>query len=390
LPRRLLVLTLGHFTIDSYSSFYLPLLPLLVGRLGLNYALVGGLVALGSMSSSFSQPLFGLFADRLSRPWFVALGPIVAAVFLSAIGGAPTYAALAGLLVLGGIGVAAFHPQAASLAGESTPRRGLAMSTFVTGGTLGWSLGPLFAATTVHFVGLERTWMAAAPGLVLGGLLLAWLARVPPLTHAQRVRPPLAELRPVARPLALLYSAVVMRSAISSGFATFLPIYFVHERHWSLAAGGAITTTYLVAGAVGGFTGGWLADRFGGRRVVQASFALAAPFYALFFVLPQAPGLVCLVTGYALLQGSLPVNVVLGQELSPRHASAISSLLMGAAWGIGALLVGPIGMLADHTGLRVALMVLSAFIVPGFACALALPQASWPAVTTALAGPAEG
>ncbi len=386
LPRRLLVLTLGHFTIDSYSSFYLPLLPLLVGRLGLNYALVGGLVALGSMSSSFSQPLFGLLSDRLSRPWFVALGPIVAAVFLSAIGGAPTYAALAALLVLGGIGVAAFHPQAATLAGESTPRRGLAMSTFVTGGTLGWSLGPLFAATTVQLVGLEHTWMAAAPGLVLGGLLLAWLARVPPLTHAQRVRPPLSELRPVARPLALLYSAVVMRSAISSGFATFLPIYFVHERHWSLAAGSAITTAYLVAGAVGGFTGGWLADRFGGRHVVQASFALAAPFYALFFVLPTTPGLVCLIAGYALLQGSLPVNVVLGQELSPRHASAISSLLMGAAWGIGALLVGPIGLLADHTGLRVALMVLSAFIVPGFACALALPQASWPAAAAARPG----
>lgn len=370
---RLAVLTLGHFTIDSYSSFFLPLLPLLLHRLGLNYTLVGGLVALGSMSSSFSQPLFGLVSDRLARPWFVALGPLVAAVFLSSIGGAPTYAALVTLLVLGGVGVAAFHPQTASLAGASSPRRAMAMSFWVTGGTLGWALGPMFATTSVKLFGLERTWIAAAPGLVLCVVLLAWLARVPPLPRHERTRTRLADLAPVARPLALLYTAVVMRSAISSGFATFLPLY-VHERGWSVEAGGAITTGYLAAGAVGGFSGGWLADRFGGRRVVRASFALAAPFFAAFFLLPEKPGLACLIAGYALLQGSLPVNVILGQELAPRHAATISSLLMGAAWGVGALLVGPIGAMADHSGLRLALLTLSLLIVPGFACAMLLPK----------------
>jgi FSR family fosmidomycin resistance protein-like MFS transporter len=126
--------------------------------------------------------------------------------------------------------------------------------------------------------------------------------------------------------------------------------------------------------ALGGFAGGWLADRIGGRRVVRSSFVLAAPFYAAFFLAPEKIGLVCLVLGYALLQCSLPVNVVLGQELAPRHASTISSLLMGAAWGAGALLVGPIGVLADHAGLQMALLALSALMLPGFVCAMALPR----------------
>jgi FSR family fosmidomycin resistance protein-like MFS transporter len=372
LSPRLGVLTAAHFTIDSYSSFYLPLLPMLVHRLGLNYTMVGGLVALGSMSSSFAQPLFGLASDRLSRPWFVALGPLVAAVFLSSIGAAPTYAALVGLLFLGGVGVAAFHPQAASLAGTTSARRAMAMSFWVTGGTLGWALGPMFATATAKSFGLERTWLAAAPGIVLCGVLLAWFARVPPLAHAQRTRTRLSDLAPVARPLTMIYLAVVMRSAVSSGFATFLPLY-VHERGWSVDAGGAITTAYLTAGALGGFAGGWLAERFGGRRIVRASFLLATPFYVAFFTLPERPGLICLIAGYALLQSSLPVNVVLGQELSPRHASTISSLLMGAAWGVGALLVGPVGALADRAGLRIALAALSSLIALGFACAMAIP-----------------
>jgi FSR family fosmidomycin resistance protein-like MFS transporter len=372
LSRRLGLLTAGHFTIDSYSSFYLPLLPLLMQRLGLNYTMVGGLVALGSMSSSFMQPLFGMLSDRMARPWFVAWGPLVAAVFLAGIGAAPSYAALVTLLVLGGVGVAAFHPQTASLAGACGPRRALAMSVWITGGTLGWALGPMVATTAVNWFGLERTWIAAAPGIVLALVLFAWLRRVPPLPHAERVRTRLSDLRPVARPLVLLYLVVVVRSALSSGFATFLPL-FVHERGWSVQAGGMITTAYLTAGALGGFAGGWLSDRIGGLRVVRASFVLAAPFYVAFFLLPQGAALACLIVGYAILQASLPVNVVLGQELAPRHASAISSLLMGAAWGIGALLVGPVGALADHAGLRTALLALSALLVPGFACALALP-----------------
>ena len=380
---RLAVLASAHFTIDLYSSFFLPLLPLLLTRLGLNYTLIGSLVALGSMSSSFSQPLFGLLSDRLSRPWFVALGPLVAACFLASIGAAPTYAALVALLVLGGVGVAAFHPQTASLAGVSSPRRAMAMSFWVTGGTLGWALGPLYATTAVRLFGLDRTWIAAIPGVVMSLVLLVWLSRLRALPHAERVRTRLSDLRPVWRPLLLLYLVVVTRSAVSSGFATFLPL-LMHERGWSVAAGGAITTAYLTAGALGGFAGGWLADRVGAQRVVRTSFAAAMPFYVAFFLVPEKFGLVLLIAGYALLQCSLPINVVLGQELSPRHASTISSLLMGAAWGVGALLVGPIGALADHAGLRVALMALSGLIVPGFFCALALPRPTPTLVTTAV------
>src|SRR3989442_9075330 len=161
LPPRLVLVSLGHFTIDSYSSFFSPLLPLLVSKLHLNLTLVGSLVALAAVSSSFAQPLFGWLSDRVQRPWFVAFGPLVAAVFLSSVGRAPSYGTLIALLMLGGIGVAAFHPQAAVLAGDLSPRRGLAMSFFVTGGTLGFSLGPLFAVSVVGAVGLERTWVAA-------------------------------------------------------------------------------------------------------------------------------------------------------------------------------------------------------------------------------------
>ena len=373
LSPRLLVVSLGHFTIDAYSSFFSPLLPLLVPKLHLSLTRVGALVALAALSSSLAQPLFGVLSDRLARPWFVAFGPVIAALFLSGVGAAPSYAALVALLVVGGAGVAAFHPQGAVVARETSQRPAIAMSFFVTLGTLGYSLGPLFAVGVVGLAGLERSWFAALPGLVMSALFLFWFSRVAPRARTGHERPALAELRPHLGPLALLYIAVVCRSAVSFGFMTFLPLH-LHARGFPVAAGGAITTAYLALGAVGGFLGGWLAERWGGRRVVRASFVGAAPLYVGFLLLPDVPGIACLVAGSFVLQSSLPVNVVMGQELSPRHASTISSLLMGAAWGVGALLVGPVGALADHAGLRSGLLALTAVLGVGLGSALALPD----------------
>src|SRR5438552_9172194 len=164
LTPRLALLSFGHFTIDAYSSFLSPLLPLVIHKLHLTFTQVGALVALSSLSSSLSQPLFGWFSDRLRRPWFVAFGPLCSALFLSSVGAAPSFGALIALLMVGGLGAASYHPQAAVLASTLAERRALSMSFFVSAGTFGFALGPLFAVATQGWFGLERTWLAGAPG----------------------------------------------------------------------------------------------------------------------------------------------------------------------------------------------------------------------------------
>jgi MFS transporter, FSR family, fosmidomycin resistance protein len=388
LASRLAVLAALHFVMDAYSSFLTPLLPLLMQRLHLSLTMVGTLVALSSITSSFGQPLFGWLADRVHRPWFVTVAPLLAGVFLPALGLAPTFGWLVACLMLGGLGAAAFHPQGSVLAIGAAPRRVTAMSVFVSCGTLGFSLGPLLSVAVVSAFGLSRTWIAAAPGLVMFIAMVVLFPRMTPRTRRVGPRPALAELKPVARPLALLYLAVVCRSAVSFGFMTFLPV-MLHTRGYTLPAVGAMLTCYLGAGAVGGFLGGWLADRWGARRIVVQSFAGSLPLFYAFLVLPTGPGLACLFAGALVLQGSLPVNVVLGQELSPRHASTISSLLMGAAWGVGQLCVGPTGALADKAGLVTALAALSVLLGVGLASALALPALrTAPARATELVAPA--
>jgi FSR family fosmidomycin resistance protein-like MFS transporter len=372
---RLGLLTFGHLTIDSYSSFFSPLLPLLVTKLHLNLTMVGSLVALASIGSSFSQPAFGWLSDRMARPWFVVLGPLTAAVFMSSLGLATSYGALVALLMLAGLGVAAFHPQAAVLASEVSTRRNLSMATFITGGTIGFSVGPMFAVGIVSAFGLDHTWIGAFPGIVASGLLLTWFTRATPRMRRHEKPPPLRALRPILHPLSMLYVATVARSAVSYGFMTFLPLYLT-GRGFGLARSGAILSGYLLMGALGGFFGGWLSERIGGRTVLRASFIGAMPLYVAFLLTPDAIGIPCLIAGAFLLQSSLPVNVVLGQELAPEHSSVISSLLMGAAWGVGALLIGPVGALADRRGIHTGLASLAITLMIGLVAAALMPAAA--------------
>src|SRR5262249_22095266 len=147
-------------------------------------------------------------------------------------------------------------------------------------------------------------------------------------------------------------------SLVSYGFITFLPVY-LKGLGWSIGGAGMLLTLFLVCGALGGFLGRWLGDRWSRRGVQIASVSLSAPLLFAFLVTHGTLSLAPLVTGYFFLQSSLPINVVMGQDLMPERGATIASLLMGAAWGVGALLVAAVGALADRVGLHTALFVLT-------------------------------
>ena len=138
----LVLLSLGHSTVDLYSGALGALQPVLLGHLGLSLADVGILGGVFVVASSLAQPAYGYLSDRIHTRLFAALGPAVAGICISFLGLAPTFGWLLALAALGASGVAAFHPQASSAVAFGTERnRGTWMAVFVTAGTLGYSLG---------------------------------------------------------------------------------------------------------------------------------------------------------------------------------------------------------------------------------------------------------
>jgi FSR family fosmidomycin resistance protein-like MFS transporter len=359
-----------HFLVDGYGNIYAPLLPLLIPTLHLSLASAGVLQMCLQMSGSVSQLAFGRVADRWHPRTLLVVGPVASVAILSLIG-LPTRAWMLGaILIVGGLGGAAFHPPAAALVHRlSTERKGFAMSVHITGGSLGFSLGPLLFAPLVQQFGLKVTPLFMVPGLAALGL---WLPRLPRMEalHATHENSSVAELRPFAKPLTLLYLIVVLRTLTSLSFSTFMPVMLT-RRGLSMGEAGVIAAIFLFATSVGGFLGGALADRFGAKRIIIASLVGAAPFLGIAPLLTGWTFVAVVAVGGFLLQSTLPVNVTFAQVIAPISAATVSSLMMGFAWGTGGVSVPLVGLLADRTGIEHALVIMS--VLPLVAAGLALP-----------------
>lgn len=368
--RALLALCTAHFLGDSYATFLAPLLPLLMARHHLGLSQAGGLAAVLSLSTHLTQPLWGHVADRRPGRLFAVCGPLVAALSISGIGLATNVFLLTLALAVGGLGMAAFHPQAASLSRASSgERQAFGMSLFISAGNLGFALGPIFVTSLVAAFGLPGTAWALVPG-ILGFFFLVWVVPRP----EGRSKPPSTSFGTDGRmpwaPLLNCFSIATLRALVSVGFLNFLPILFA-GRGFTLGEGGALVTLFLLAGAAGGVLGGYAAERFGTKRVMASTLLLSTPFLALAARMSGPLQVLGLVLGGALLVASHPVNINLAQSFAPRRAGTVAAFMIGFAVGLAGLTMPVLGALADAHGIEtvlgaLALAPLGAFLLVGF------------------------
>ena len=371
---RLFLITLSHFCVDSYATLLQPLLPLLKANLGLSLAQTGFLGTIVSICN-ISQPLLGLWADRMARRWLVVGGLILATVFAPLMGLAPDYLTLVGILALGGIGVAAFHPQVFSLAGElSGPRRSFGLALFIFGGTLGLGLTPLWAPTYTNNFGLENLPYVSIPGLLFLLLLLRFIPLDNPNFANGKSNAQWRNLGDHAGPLFLITAIVILRSVTGLGFGTFLAL-LAQERGLDLVAGGIPLGIYNIAGVVGALLVGYLADRIDPKPLVSGSLLLSVPpLYAFIYAEGALASNVLLFIGGGLLMSSNSIMVAMAQELSPENTGLASSLPLGFSWGLASLTLPLIGYLGDHIGVAETLKYLALLPILTAVLAFYLPS----------------
>ena len=370
----ILVLAATHFIVDGFGNILAPLLPLLIVNLDLSLAAAGTLQMCFQLANSVAQLGFGHIADRWRPRLLLLAGPLLCVSTITLIGLAPDPVTLAAVLVIGGLGGAAFHPPAAALVHRfSGAQRGMAMSFHITNGTVGQAMAPLIFAPFVQRFGLNATPLLMVPALAV--LCLFLLRRIPPFERLQEHHDGggIAALRPYARPLTLLYLIVVLRTLTAMSFSTFVPVLLT-RRGQTLAQAGTAVSIYLLAVGLGGFIGGPAADRLGPRRVIILSLVSSVPFLVVAPLLHGWPFVATLAVGGFLLQSTLPVNVTFAQLIAPISAATVSSLMMGFAWGTGGLSVPLVGMMADRFGIDRALVVMSAMPLVAALLAVSLPS----------------
>ncbi|MBT8487993.1 MAG: MFS transporter [Gemmatimonadetes bacterium] len=358
--RLALVVAAAHAVNDTYASFVPPLLPRIMGDLGLSITLAATLSVAFSVAAALPQPLFGYLADRYGRRPFAVAGPVVAGVGVAAIGLAPGFWTLVLLLVIGGIGSAAFHPPGASYAVRVSAGKGggARYSLFSFGGSVGFALGPVIAVGLVQSRGMAGLWIAMIPVVILAPFVYLALPSGRQEVR-ERDRPPPATPREVLRwlrgPLGLIFGVSAIMAFIQRTFLTMEPI-IVAERGGSEALGALALTVYLSAQAFGTVTGGVLADRVDRRKLLAFLCFWTLPAHVLaLWVGPEGVwGLMAVGLAGFMGMATLPPVVVMAQEMIPTGTAVSSGIVMGLAWATGSLFVLGTGAAADAFGAEAA------------------------------------
>ncbi|GHE50507.1 MFS transporter [Streptomyces longispororuber] len=361
-------MSLGHTCVDVYQGAVAALVPYFVSERAYGYAAASGIVLAASLLSSVVQPLFGALTDRWALPWLLPVSTLVggAGVALSGVFG--SYAMTLAVVAVSGIGVAAYHPEAARVARVASRGSHTAMGWFSLGGNIGFATAPLLVAAVVATGGLR-----ASPLLVVPALAGAALCAV----ALREIRAPLAATAAAARaakaagaddwPSFLrLSGAIVCRSIVFVGLSTFISLYVPERSGGGEVAGTVALFVLYLGGAVGTVAGGQLAARHSRVAVVRWSYALTVLAVAGVVLVPGPSLYLFVALTSAGLYVPFSLHVTLGQDYLPSRVGTASGVTLGLTVSVGGVASPLIGALADVTSLRTALAPL-----------IALPALGW-------------
>jgi Sugar phosphate permease len=362
-------LSAGHTFTDMNQGALPAILPFLIVTGGISYTAAAGLVFAMALSSSIVQPLFGIWADKVSKPWLMPASILLAGSSLSIIGWTSNYWLMFTAAILSGVGIAAFHPEAARLANQAAgEKKGTGISIFSVGGNLGFAIGPAITTPAMLFFGLKGSIILIIPALLMSFILFMQVRKLQPQlsSTSKQTTPQETQKKDEWGKFSWLTLAIIARSIIFHSVNTFLPLFWFTVLLQTEAASGSILTIMFTVGAASSLLGGMLADRFGANNVIRMGFALLIP--SLYFLITATNVTIATFllfpTSFALFSIAGPL-VLLGQKYLPNRMGFASGVTLGLAVSVGGLTAPLIGKYADIHGLVAAMSLLT--FIPIFA-----------------------
>jgi MFS transporter, FSR family, fosmidomycin resistance protein len=382
--RPTVLLAVGHGCVDIFQGIVPVMVPFLVAERHYDYVAVSAFVLAATVLSAVVQPLFGLLTDRWAARgggrWLVPAAMVCTGLGVALVGVDGSYPLALGAIALSGIGVAAYHPEAARLARAVTGGDHVRMSWFSLGGNVGFAFAPVIATPVLAAGGLHASPVLLAPALV-GALVTVPLLR----SRAGRSRPaasgPGRSGGPVPRGQAragadqwpafgLLTSVIVLRSIASIGVSTFLALFVQQRVAQNATAGGVALFVLYAGGAVGTWIGGKAAARWGRLPTMRVAYAVSAVALAGVAFVP-GPAMLAFVALVSLaLYVPFSLHITLGQDYLPTRVGTASGVTLGLAASVGGGFAPALGAIAQATSIQATLGCL--IVLPMLCAGLAL------------------
>lgn len=349
-------MAVGHACVDVYQGCVPALVPFLVAERGLGYVAVSGITLAATLLSSVVQPVFGVLTDRRSLAWLIPVAMTTAGLGIALLGVGQTYWLSWLAAALSGLGVAAYHPEAARMARAVSGGSHVGMSWFSVGGNVGFALAPVLVTPLIAAGGLSLTPLLMIPALLGAAITQVALRSARLVAPSNSAEPGADDWSSFLR----LSAIMICRSIVFVGLGTFIALYAGQRVGGGTTTGGIALFVLFASGALGTLLGGRFATRYGRVRTLRTSYAVAVPAIAgLVFVPGPAFFGFLAVTAVAM---SIPfsLHVTLGQDFLPSRVGTAGGMTLGLAVSIGGVATPVLGTIAEHTSLRLALSTLIA------------------------------
>ncbi len=369
--RKLTLITLSHIVNDSYPAFIPMVIPILMER-GYSVSLAGSLGMILTFSTNFPQPLFGLLYDK-TKKYLIFLAPLFSAIFIGTAALMPSYFLIALFLVIGGLGVSLFHPEATHIARSA--ERGnsnLALSIFLAGGTGGYALGGLVAGILIWLFGIKGLLFTLIFGILASYALYknrSFLVETEKEVSSPSVALELKEVNRIPEFL-LIFAIVTIIVSVHSTVGMFLPSY-LKQKGLNMAFGAFSFILFVLPGSLGGIAAGSLAKKFSIKKLILVSQLLAVGFLYAFVYTPYPYFLIFIPLAGGALLFSFPLLVNQSYLYLPKNKGVAGGSIIGLAWGLASVLILITGALSDLGG-SIAFAYKIIFFLPLLACLLLL------------------
>jgi FSR family fosmidomycin resistance protein-like MFS transporter len=371
--KKVVFLGFMHFLLDSYMGFF-PIY-LVIARLDPRKAAL--IITSSSFAGNLLQPFMGYASDRVRGKLPLCTGMLLASISMSAIGMTRNYLLLFFLVLFGHLGSSLFHPAGAHVSSAAgRERKDTSFALFSTIGTFGFALSqPIFSAFTDRF-GTSISFLLAVPTILTAVLFLQFSdTGISDRVESLHYRELGTRLMRRFFPISLLFLIMVFRSAFVYSMNSFVAKTF-EEWGFSRYVYSSANTVFMISGALGILTAGYLSVHVKPRRLVRISLAGFFPFFVFFLYFgiqgKAFPAFLFLSLCGFVLHGGYGTNIVMGHRIAPEMMSTISGILMGFAWAASSF--GPTLCAYSHSlfprigGFASGLLLLSLFplIATGF------------------------
>ena len=371
--RNLALLTMVVFLLFMAGGVILPVHSLYIKSLGANYALIGALGTVGSVTGMSFSYVWGHASDRTrqrKRFLMIGLAGIALSRFLVAM--APSYVYVFPLVILAAIADSAYATSSLALMGDLLERergRGQSMGIYRGLASLGFGLMAFVSGSIADRASLRAPFFVSG-GLAAAAFVLAFTVHEPsPSEQGEARRAPGVTAKGSARrlPMAPLLVSAFLWSLCFSAVYVVWANYMVERlgysqatmsRLWALASTSEFPFMVLA---------GWLSDRVGRLPMLSLGFLCWALVFVGYIGIPIMPWIVLiqLMRGFAYSAYTAPAMTYAAEVRSQAERGRASGLF-NSAGGLGAI-IGSVtgGALAQFVGFVPMIAICAALAFAG-------------------------